>query len=509
MGGAEPLLSIVLPTYNERENLPVLLDRLASVLGERGVSYEIIVVDDDSPDGTWMVALEYAEKGLPVRLVRRRGERGLATAVARGIQEARGKYIVVMDADLQHPPEKVPELLDKALSEKADLVVASRNAPGGGIEEWSPWRRLVSKTATLLAHILVPWSRRTSDPMSGFFLAETSLAKKALEEPGAKSWKILLELLAHSQKTVEVPYTFKPRLRGRSKLGPREMLQYIIHLLHLSQWRPLRFALVGATGTAVNLTTVKLAYETLHTPYPLALLAGFETGLTWNYMLHDTWTFKNQRPPGTISMIKHWLRYHLATLAGLAAYMATAYTLHTLLNQNPLTSALLGILAGFTANYTLSSLHVWKQTPPPPRETGEKTLTLEAKPVKGLGEGAKYVAHPYYNSHLARILGCKPYPGTLNLEANTTWKTLAAKCPPKQIPGATIQQTRLGPVHYWHTTLTIHGKRVKALLVRPQLSKHPPNILELIACTKLKQYMPGEEKVKLHVQCIQHDQTQQ
>ncbi len=351
-----PRLSIVIPTYNERENLPILLEKIRRVMEEWGLSYEVIVVDDDSPDGTWRVALEYAERGYPVRVIRRIGERGLGSAIVRGLREARGEYVVVMDADLQHPPEKIPELVEKAMKTGADLVVATRYAAGGGVAEWSLFRRLVSKGATLLAHILVPWARRTSDPMSGFFLVHRRLAKGRVDP---KSWKVLLELLEEAEHVEEVPYVFQPRRAGKSKLGFKAMADYVLHLLRLSGWRPFKFAFVGATGTLVNLGIVKLLYSMYGLPYPLTLLAAFEASLTWNYLLHDAWTFRGLRPPGAKSKVLYWLHYHVASAGSFAAYFTLANTLHLILGLGPLISALAGIVAGFAFNYLYSSMKIW------------------------------------------------------------------------------------------------------------------------------------------------------
>lgn len=350
------LVSIVVPTYNERENLPVLLEEIRRVMEGEGLSYEVIVVDDDSPDGTWRVALEYAEKGYPVRVIRRMGERGLGSAIVRGLREARGEYVVVIDADLQHPPEKIPELVEKARRTGADLVVATRYAAGGGVTEWSLFRRLVSKGAVLLAHILVPWTRRTSDPMSGFFLVHQRLAKSRISP---RSWKILLELLEEAKHVEEVPYVFQPRRAGKSKLGFKAMVDYVLHLLRLSGWRPFKFAVVGASGTLVNLGVIQLLYNMYGLPYPLTLLAAFEASLTWNYLLHDAWTFRGLRPPGARSKVLYWLHYHVASAGSFAAYFILANTLHVLLGLGPLISALAGIVAGFAFNYLYSTMRIW------------------------------------------------------------------------------------------------------------------------------------------------------
>jgi len=353
----EPVVSIVVPTYNERENLPRLLEEIDRVLRSRGINYEVVVVDDDSPDGTWRVAEEYAERGLPVRVVRRRGERGLGSAIARGLRVARGRYIVVMDADLQHPPEAIPRLLEEAWRSGAHLVVATRYGRGGGVEGWSRFRLLVSRVASLLAYLLLPEARATSDPMSGFFLATRELAEKAPENP--RSWKILLDLIVEAQGRVsEVPYVFRRRAAGESKLGPREMLDYVLHLLELSGYRPLKFAVVGATGTLINLAVLRLLHGALGVPLPISFLAAFEASLTWNYLLHDAWTFRGTRPPGVFNKLRYWLRYHTAALGGLAAYMSVGMLLTTL-GLDYMLAGLVGITTGFLANYTLSLYKVW------------------------------------------------------------------------------------------------------------------------------------------------------
>jgi dolichol-phosphate mannosyltransferase len=360
VGSSRPKLTVVLPTYNEADNIPVVLERLSRSLS--GVDYEVVVVDDDSPDGTWRVAERLAEeRGYPVRVIRRVGERGLGTAIVRGLREARGDYVVVMDADLQHPPELVPKLYQKALETGADVVVASRYRPGGGVRGWSRHRLLISKAASLLAHLLLPESKRTSDPMSGFFLVRRTLAEQLQLE--GRSWKVLLEILAKAPhaRVEEVPYTFERRLRGESKLGLKAMLSYLLDLLRLASYRPVKFATVGATGTAVNLAILWLLGDRMGLPSPLPFLAAFEISLTWNYALHDMWTFRGVRPPGARSAIVYWLKYHAASLAGFATYTLTGWALHSLGLTYTL-SGLAGILAGFTSNFLLSQHRVWNPT---------------------------------------------------------------------------------------------------------------------------------------------------
>jgi dolichol-phosphate mannosyltransferase len=225
-----PRVSVVLPTYNERENLPILLEELDRHL--RDLSYEVIVVDDNSPDGTAEVARRLSSR-YPVRVVVRRGKLGLSSAVVRGAREASAPIVIVMDADLQHPPRVARLLALKAL-EGYDLVVASRYARGGGVENWSILRHAASLGATLLARLLVKGARRVSDPMSGFFAVRRELLLSPKLRP--RGFKILLEVLGRSRirRVAEVPFTFKPRRRGASKLSLGIVVEMIKQLLDLA-----------------------------------------------------------------------------------------------------------------------------------------------------------------------------------------------------------------------------------------------------------------------------------
>lgn len=218
--------TIVLPTYNERETLPILLSRLGEIMARTRLVCEAIVVDDSSPDGTAEAAARAAadlRNVLPVTIVRRPAKAGLASAVLDGVQHGRGDVIVVMDSDLSHPPDVVPRLLD-AVGAGADVAVGSRYAAGGGIARWPIWRRALSRGATLLARTLL--GVRVRDPMSGFFAARRDLFERTRFE--GLGYKLLLELLASGHPRVqEVPYRFAERAGGRSKLGGGEILNYL------------------------------------------------------------------------------------------------------------------------------------------------------------------------------------------------------------------------------------------------------------------------------------------
>ncbi len=226
------MISVVTPTYNEAGSLPTLAERLALALAGR--EYELVVVDDGSPDGTADVADALAAR-LPVRVVRRAGKAGLASAVLAGFAAARGEVLVVMDADLSHPPETVTALV-AALDAGADLAVASRYVRGGGMEDWPLRRRIVSRAACLLGGLLVP----VRDATSGFF----AVRRAAIEgvRLNGIGFKIGFEVIARARarRIVEVPYTFRDRELGASKFGRREVAQYLVQLGQVARDKALR-----------------------------------------------------------------------------------------------------------------------------------------------------------------------------------------------------------------------------------------------------------------------------
>lgn len=226
-----PLISIVVPTYNEAQTVPVLARRLAAAMS--GHQWELIVVDDGSPDGTAGVASALAPE-LPVRVVRRPGKLGLASAVMDGWADARGEILVVMDADLSHPPEAVPALVG-AVEAGSDMAVGSRYVRGGGVVDWPLRRRIVSRVACLMGNALVP----VRDATSGFFaLRREVIAGVRLDPIG---FKIGFEVIARGRhrRVVEVPYTFRDREHGASKFGTREILNYGLQLAQVARDRAL------------------------------------------------------------------------------------------------------------------------------------------------------------------------------------------------------------------------------------------------------------------------------
>ena len=222
-------VTIVIPTYNERENIKILIPLIHEKLKDV-CKYEILIVDDDSPDGTWKTAKSLA-LNYPVRVYRRINKKGLASAILDGIARASYENVIVMDADLQHPPNILVAMIEAL--QKYELVIASRYVRGGGVEHWSKHRLLISKVATLLAHILLPRTRGICDPMSGYFGLKKWIIRGV--KLNVLGYKLLLEIIVKGKyrRVKEIPYVFKQRIYGESKLSRNTILDYVRHLLLL------------------------------------------------------------------------------------------------------------------------------------------------------------------------------------------------------------------------------------------------------------------------------------
>lgn len=226
------MLSLVLPTYNEAQNLPPLLDVLDAVLKDH--PHEIIVVDDNSPDGTWRVAQMLAQMHPAVRVIRRIGQAGLSSAVVDGFDAALGDTLAVMDADGQHDTALLPVMV-RAVASGADLVIGSRYMPGGSVGDWVRDRRIISRIGTYLCNRLS--ARPVTDPLSGFFVIRRSVYTALRPRLRPTGFKILLEILAAMPRTARVlehPLIFRPRLQGESKLSLRVHVEFLLQVIRLS-----------------------------------------------------------------------------------------------------------------------------------------------------------------------------------------------------------------------------------------------------------------------------------
>jgi dolichol-phosphate mannosyltransferase len=235
----KPIVSLIIPTYNESQNIPGLFARIEKSLAY--LSVELIVVDDNSPDGTAEVAQTLNRKYGNVKVCKRSGKLGLSSAVLQGFENASGRILAVIDADLQHPPEILSKMYYE-MSKGNDLVIASRYVKGGGIENWKFSRRLFSRGGIILAHMLLPSSRKIEDIMSGCFMVRRDVLRSASAKLNPLGFKILLEILSKCQytKITEVPYTFTNRINGRSNLNRREIQNYLILLCRLFYYSRIR-----------------------------------------------------------------------------------------------------------------------------------------------------------------------------------------------------------------------------------------------------------------------------
>ena len=349
-------VSIIIPTYNERENLEELFDRISRALAD--YEYEIVVVDDDSPDRTWEFAQRLAGK-YPVKVIRRTKEKGLSSAVIRGFKEASGDVFVVMDADLQHPPEVIPELL-RAIEEGADVAIASRYVPGGGVKNWYWYRKLISRGAIMIGRLALPKIRNVKDPVSGFFAVRKSVIDGVELNP--VGFKILMEILIKGsyRKVVEVPFTFSLRRAGESKLGTKTMLNYLRHVYRLMRWegeldRLVKFTLVGLSGVFVNQGFLWLFVSGFGWDKILANIPATELAILNNFTWNDLWTFRDlKRKP----LWKRLLNFHMAALTG-AVVQWLIYAGLVLLGMHYLLANMFGIIVSFLVRFLVNRHVTW------------------------------------------------------------------------------------------------------------------------------------------------------
>jgi len=284
-------VSIILPTYNEADNIKNIIVEVSRVLNDNGIKGEIIIIDDDSADGTAVIAENLSDQ-YPVRTNVRKTLRGLATAVIKGFELARGDVCLVMDADLSHPVEKVADMVNPILRGDCDMTVGCRYMAGGGCKEWPLLRKIISKGSGLLARGLT----RLSDPTSGFMAVKKSLVTDAKLDP--IGWKIVLETVVKLRpRFIEIPIVFADRQHGESKLNLEAQLDYLRHLWRLYCYRYssmiqfVKFCIVGFSGLVIDTITLVILVELLALDPRIAAIFAFLLVITWNYSLNRIWTF--------------------------------------------------------------------------------------------------------------------------------------------------------------------------------------------------------------------------
>lgn len=345
-------LSIIIPTYNEKDNIPILLHRIEAL----GMNDEIIVVDDNSNDGTAEVVQRLSSKYNNIHLIERPSKMGISSAVKDALGIASGKYALVMDGDLQHPPELIPKLL-REIRKGKDIVVASRYMKGGK-SEFGLHRKIVSKVATFFAHMSLQETEKISDPLSGFFIFRRNLIKP--EDIQSQSYKVLLEVVvaSHSMNISEISYRFNKRKYGKSKLGGKEFIRFIALVLKLSRYSTLKFLAVGLTGSIIQLGILDILYGNLHLVEYLALPIAIESSIISNFICNNFWTYKKRLSSG--SAMKKFFHYNISSMMAFIINfsVATILTL-TILSSNYLIADMAAIIASFGVNFMGSNTFVW------------------------------------------------------------------------------------------------------------------------------------------------------
>jgi len=352
-------VSVVVPTYREAESLPLLLPRLLATLDSMGVSAEVLIMDDQSNDGSHEFVQAYGAER--VSFVVRQGKRGLSPAVIDGFRRARGKYLVCLDADLSHPPETIPKMLEK-LAAGADFVIGSRYVSGGSTEaDWGLFRQINSLVATWMAR---PFTS-VKDPMSGFIALTREQFGRA-RELNPVGYKIGLELLVKCgcRNVAEVPIHFANRAAGESKLSLKEQLRYIKHLRRLFVFRYpnwsyiIQFAFVGAMGTGVNLGVLTLLLAG-GAPSTLAIAGGIAVSLYTNFLLNRRFTFGYSRHQ---SFLPQFAGFVAASAVGAVVNYFTTLFLHRAVPTMPIQlAAIIGVAVGMVFNYVSSRYMVFRK----------------------------------------------------------------------------------------------------------------------------------------------------
>ncbi len=358
-----PELSVIVPTFNERDNVTVLYRRLEATL--INVAWEVVFVDDNSPDGTWDVVRALAQRDSRVRCVRRIGRRGLSGACIEGILASSAPFVAVIDADLQHDETQLPKMLLLLASDEADLVVGSRYIEGYKSEGFNKQRAGASALATEVARKML--RVEIADPMSGFFMIRRDRFEQLAPKLSVHGFKILLDLVATAHgglRAVEIPYTFGARQHGESKLDSMVALDFLgLVLAKLSNdivsLRFILFAMVGGIGLVVHLTTLFIALQLFKVPFPEAQAAGAIVAMTSNFILNNFLTYRDQRLKG-LALLRGLIAFYIVCSVGLLANVGVAFSVY---DQEPIwwLAGMAGALMGVVWNYAMSGLFVWRK----------------------------------------------------------------------------------------------------------------------------------------------------
>jgi dolichol-phosphate mannosyltransferase len=361
MDEAGPELCIIVPTFNERGSILPLVQELCGALGN--IAWEVIVVDDDSSDGTARAVRELGVHRSRVRCLQRIGRRGLSTACIEGMLASSASYLAVMDGDLQHDPKILPIMLDLVKNTDCEVAVGSRYVEGGSTANWSSSRLLISRIATRLGYRLIPPDLR--DPMSGFFMLRRQFFEEVVHGLSGLGFKILLDILASAHRRVnirEVPFVFRARQAGESKLDSQVAWEYLMLLgdKMVGRFVPIRFlafAAVGTVGILFHLLIVTFLFRLAGTSFVEAQGVGTVLTMGWNYTLNNLLTYRDRRRRGLnwiIGLVSFLAVCSIGAVAniGVASYLFERQSRWTI-------AAIGGVLVGAVWNFAVSGAYTW------------------------------------------------------------------------------------------------------------------------------------------------------
>ena len=360
-----PQLSVIVPTFNELGNVVELRNRVAEAL--TGIDWEMIFVDDNSPDGTAQAVREMAQTDRRVRCIQRIGRRGLSTACIEGMLASSAPVVAVIDADLQHDERLLPKMFELLQGGDLDVVVGSRYVESGGIGNWDSSRAAFSRWATQLSRVVLKADLK--DPMSGFFMIRHEAAVKSIKAGvSGVGFKILLDLFATSPTPLryrELPYEFRNRVAGESKLDTNVAWEYFIMLLDkftggVVPIRFIAFSLVGGLGLIVHLIVLAGMFKGLGTTFLWAQSGATMVAMTSNYVLNNLLTYRDMRLRGW-AFVRGWVSFVLACSVGALANVGIADYLFHKEGNFWVSSAIAGVLVGAVWNYAVTAVYTWKK----------------------------------------------------------------------------------------------------------------------------------------------------
>jgi dolichol-phosphate mannosyltransferase len=364
-------LTVIIPTFKEESNIGTVIENVDAVFSDNAINGEILVVDDNSPDRTIEIVRELQKTKPHLSLVVRKEDPGLSQSVVEGFHTARGDIFLVMDADLSHPPARIPTMLD-GIRNGNDIVIGSRYMEGGGIKKWPLRRHIISLGATFLGRLLFP---EIHDPVSGFFAVKRSVVEHAPLRP--RGYKILLEVLGKGtwQKAKEIPFEFVDRATGSSKLGGRTIIEYAGQVIdnarfswnhHESivwqEWVKLfRFGAVGLSGIIVNEGILIYLKGYVQLSLPVASIIAIELSILSNFILNDTWTFRTQQQHAMPHWWQRLLTFQVVSIGGAAINFVILNALAAFAGIDYRVANILGILIAFAWNYWVNRRVTWRR----------------------------------------------------------------------------------------------------------------------------------------------------